>query len=127
MLSIIYLAINAICIGLIGLAYLCDPNILLARYDLQADSVSMDSMLRSSYGGVFVVAAAIFALGIFNPARRRDSIAFTTVFMTACAIGRLASIILVGIPHSTILGLLGYEVIAATIGLILFLRSAKTA
>ncbi len=127
MISVVYLVFNAIGIGLIGLLYLYDPNLLLARYDLQAGSAGMDNMLRSAYGGVFVGAAVIFLIGALQPARRRDAVGFTAIFMTGAAIGRLMSIAAVGSPPATILPLLGFECAAAVIGFALYFRAPNPA
>lgn len=123
MIAKIYLALNAISIGLIGLLYLYDPNLLLARYDLETGSAGMDNMLRSTYGGVFVGASAIFLLGVLSHKRRRGALGFAVIFMAGSAIGRLASIAAVGAPPASIMPLLYYECAAAAIGLILYLRS----
>ncbi len=125
MLTRLYLGFNALAIGSIGLVYLFDPNILLARYGLETGSAGMDNMIRSTYGGVFVGAAAIFLLGLLDMKRRRDVIAFTAIFMAGSAIGRFASIAAAGTPPATIMPLLYYECAAALIGLILFLRTPK--
>ena len=67
------LALNAGVIGLIGLAYLYDPNMLLANYGLSTDSLGMDNMLRSTYGGLFLCVAGLFAFGALNADRRADA------------------------------------------------------
>ena len=46
MISRIYLALNFAVIGLIAVAYLYDPNLLLSRYGLETGSIGMDNMLR---------------------------------------------------------------------------------
>ncbi len=122
MASRIFLAFNAIAIGLIGVLYLYDPNLLLARYDLETGSTGMDNMLRSAYGGIFVGAAALFLLGAIHPARRRDSLGFVAIFMIGAAIGRLASMAAVGAPPATIMPLLYFECVAALIALYLYSR-----
>lgn len=123
MITRLYLAFNAIGIGLIGLAYLYDPNMLLALYGLEAGSAGMDNMLRAAYGGVFAASALVFSIGIFQPARRRDAVGFTVLFMTGAAIGRLASIIAAGAPPAMILSLLAFECVSAAIGFALYVRS----
>lgn len=119
MISRIFLTINALAIGSIGLAYLYDPNLLLSRYDLATGGPGMDNMLRATYGGLFLGAAAIFALGIFNLKRRRDSLIFVAIFMAGTALGRLASIALAGIPPASILNLLFFEIVMTLIALTL--------
>lgn len=127
MITRLYLAFNAIGIGLIGLLYLYDPNMLLARYGLETGSAGMDNMLRAAYGGVFAAAAFVFSIGIFQPARRRDAVGFTALFMTGAAIGRIASIAAVGMPPATIMPLLGFECVSALIGIVLYRRPPSAA
>ncbi len=122
MIARVVLAVNTISIGLIGIFYLYNPNLLLARYGLETGSAGMDNMLRSTYGGVFVGAAAIFLLGVLSRERRRDALGFLFIFMTGSAAGRIASIAAVGMPPASIMPLLYYECAAAIIALILYLR-----
>lgn len=118
----LFLGFIALCIGVIGVLYLYDPNLLLARYDLSADSAGMDNMLRSTYGGLFLVSSLIFALGVFVAARRRDALAFVAIFMTGAALGRIVSIIAVGAPPATIMPLLYFEIAATIIAVALYFR-----
>lgn len=127
MLTRLFLGFNAISIGMIGVLYLYDPNLLLSRYDLVTGSAGMDSMLRSAYGGVFIACAAIFALGIFLANRRRDALGFVAIFMTGAALGRIASIAIEGMPPSTIMPLLYFEIAMAMIAAILFARAKPLA
>ncbi len=125
MASRIFLAFNAIAIGLIGILYLYDPNLLLARYDLETGSVGMDNMLRSAYGGIFLGAAAVFLMGVLRQERRRDALGFVAIFMSGAAIGRVASIMATGMPPETIMPLLYFEIAATLIALTLYVRSAQ--
>ncbi|MEL6824687.1 MAG: DUF4345 domain-containing protein [Pseudomonadota bacterium] len=124
MIARIFLAFNALAIGVIGLTYLYDPNLLLARYDLQTGSAGMDNMLRSTYGGIFLVSAAVFLFGAFTEKRRQDAVLFVAIFMFGAAIGRVASIIAVGTPPSAIMPLLYFEIIMMVFALVLY-RSAR--
>lgn len=125
MIARLFLAFNAIAIGSIGLLYMIDPNILLGRYDLQAGSAGMDNMLRSAYGGVFLISAAVFALGVFQPNRRRDALAFLALFMAGAAIGRGVSVIAAGPPPDAILPLLYFEVVVCALALVLIRHAPK--
>lgn len=125
MISRIFLGLNAVLIGLIGLAYLYDPNFMLGRYGLETGSAGLDNMLRSTYGGVFVGVAAIFLFGALRDSRRRDALALAAIFMAGLAVGRLMSIASIGAPPASIMPLLYYEAIAALIAYTLFLRSAN--
>ena len=123
MISRIFLGFIALSIGAIGILYLYDPNLLLARYDLSADSAGMDNMLRSTYGGLFLASSLIFALGIFIESRRRDALAFVAIFMTGAALGRIVSIFAAGSPPAAIMPLLYFEIAATVIAIALYLTS----
>jgi len=120
MISRFFLAFNAFAIGAIGLTYLYDPNLLLVRYDLQAGSAGMDNMLRSTYGGIFLVSAAVFLFGVVSDKRRRDALLFVAIFMFGAALGRIASIAAVGSPPSAIMPLLYFEIVMMVIALVLY-------
>ena len=100
---------------LIGLIYCVDPNILLARYDLAVSGVSDDNMYRGAYGGLFVVLGATIAYGFFTPSFRQMSTLIALLFMGGFAIGRLSSIVMVGIPHEQIVGLLVFEILSTAV------------
>lgn len=124
MISRIFLGFITLSVGSIGILYLYDPNLLLARYDLATGSAGMDNMLRATYGGLFLASALIFLLGVFIEARRRDALAFVAIFMAGAAIGRLASLLAVGPPPAEIMPLLGFEIAATLIALVLYVRSS---
>ena len=126
MIARIFLGFIALSIGSIGVLYLYDPNLLLARYDLTTGSAGMDNMLRSTYGGLFLASAFIFALGIFIERRRRDALAFVAIFMAGAALGRIVSIFAAGSPPSTIMPLLYFEIAAVVIAVTLLMRSEST-
>ncbi len=125
MFAKIYLGLNAVVIGLIGLGYLHDPNLLLARYGLETGSVGMDNMLRATYGGVSLGLAALFLMGMLKPARRRDAVGLVIIIMGSFAIGRIASMALAGTPPTSIMGLFYYEVVMTLIGLFLYIREGS--
>lgn len=125
MIARLFLGFIALSIGMIGVLYLYDPNLLLARYDLATGSAGMDNMLRSTYGGLFLASSLIFALGVFMAERRRDALAFVAIFMTGAALGRIVSILAVGSPPATIMPLLYFEIVATTIAVVLYLRAPQ--
>lgn len=114
-----FLGFNAVAVGLIGLGYLYDPNVLLARYKLEAGSVGMDNMLRSAYGGLFVAMAVILACGALIPGRTSDALLFTILFMGGFSLGRIASIVRLGSPGRAVNGLLYYELTALVLAVVL--------
>ncbi|MHA7858573.1 MAG: DUF4345 domain-containing protein [Henriciella sp.] len=125
MIARVFLSFIAISIGMIGVLYLYDPNLLLARYDLATGSAGMDNMLRSTYGGLFLASALIFALGVFVETRRRDALVFVAIFMSGAALGRIVSILMAGSPPATIMPLLYFEIAATIIAVALYLRAPQ--
>ena len=125
MISRIYLALNFAVIGLIAVAYLYDPNLLLSRYELETGSIGMDNMLRSTFGGVFLAVSALFLLGFINPDHRRNALGIAMLFFAGLALGRLMSIASAGLPPASIMMLLYYEIAAALIAMGLYLRSPQ--
>ena len=104
MLARFFLGFNAVAIGVIGFAYLYDPNLLLARYELETGGPAMDNMLRAVYGGLFLAVAGLFTFGAFRQERRRDVLILATLFFAAQSVGRVASISMAGSPPSTVMG-----------------------
>lgn len=121
----IFLALNALMIGAIGVLYLYDPNLLLARYDLQTGSVGMDNMLRATYGGLYLVCAVIFSVGVFHPARQRDSLAFVALFMFGAGLGRAVSVGLAGLAPRSVMALLYVEIALFILAVVLLWRGPK--
>ncbi|MEM6818141.1 MAG: DUF4345 family protein [Pseudomonadota bacterium] len=122
-----FLGFIALCIGSVGVLYLYDPNLLLAHYELSTGSVGMDNMLRSTYGGLFLMSSLVFLLGVFVERRRSDALAFVAIFMSGAAIGRLTSSAAVGLPPASMMPLLYFEVAATLIAVALYLRSRQPA
>lgn len=125
MFARIYLALNAVMIGLIGLAYLYDPNLLLANYGLETGTAAMDNMLRAAYGGLSIGVAALMAIGFLRPQRRSDALAFTALYMGTLALGRAASLMGAGMPGPSVMMLFYYEIAAAVIGVALYRHAQK--
>lgn len=121
------LAFNSVAIGLIGILYLVDPNLLLSLYGLETGSAGMDNMLRASYGGMYLVSAGLFMIGARSESRRRDALAFLAMFMAAAALGRVASMIAVGAPPLTIVSLLAYECVATALAVFAYTRTPQLA
>lgn len=110
---------------MVGILYLFDPNLLLARYGLSTGGAGMDNMLRSTYGGLFLTSSMIFGMGVFVKDRRHDALAFVAIFMTGAALGRVASILAVGPPPTAIMPLLYFEIAATLIAMALYARTPK--
>ena len=104
------LLFTGVTIALIGLAYCVDPNLLLSRYGITVVGISEDNMYRGAYGGLFVTLGIAMAYGFFSAQFQRSATLLALLFMGGFAIGRVASIALVGMPHDQILSLLIFEI-----------------
>lgn len=127
LVSRIFLLFMALGLGAVGINYLIDPNILLARYDLAVTEPDMDNMLRSAYGGFFLAAAIYILLGVIKPGRTQDAVGLASLLMAGAALGRLISIAAVGEAHVMINGLLAFEIISVLVGAFLYVRGRATA
>ena len=100
-------------VAFIGIAYCIDPNLLLSRYDLAVSGVSDDNMYRGAYGGLFIVLGIAIGYGALSTSFRQTATLIALLFMGGFALGRFSSILLVGMPHDQIVGLLLFEVFSA--------------
>ncbi len=100
-------------LALIGVTYCLDPNLLLARYELSVVGASDDNMYRGAYGGLFITLGAAIGYGFFSAPSRRTSTMIALLFMGGFALGRMSSILALGMPHQQIIGLLVFELCAA--------------
>ncbi len=127
LVSRIFLLFMALGLGAVGINYLIDPNILLARYDLAVTEPDMDNMLRSAYGGFFLAAAIYILLGALKPGRTQDAVGLASLLMAGAALGRLISIAAVGEAHVMINALLAFEIVSVLAGAFLYVRGRATA
>ncbi len=107
------LLILGLSLAVIGLAYCIDPNLLLARYELAAESSSEDNMYRGAYGGLFLTLGTAIAFGFLSASFRQPATLIALLFMSGFALGRIASIIAVGMPHGQIMNLLVVELLSS--------------
>ena len=110
-----FLLLTGVALVLIGFAYCVDPNFLLARYELSVAGTSEDNMYRGAYGGLFVTVGAAVAFGFHSPSFRQTSTIIALLFMGGFAIGRIASILALGMPHEQIIGLLLFELVSSAV------------
>ncbi len=109
------LLLTGVTLVLIGVAYCIDPNLLLARYELSVAGASEDNMYRGAYGGLFITTGAAIAYGFFTKTFRQASTIIALLFMGGFALGRIASILALGIPHQQIVGLLVFEIVSSAV------------
>ena len=109
------LLFTGISLTAIGLAYCIDPNLLLSRYELGAVGASEDNMYRGAYGGLFIAVGGALCVGFASAAWKQGATVIAMLFMGGFAVGRLASIAAVGMPHERIFGLLIFAIATAAL------------
>ncbi len=109
----------------IGLAYCLDPNLLLARYDINVTGISEDNMYRGAYGGLFITLGLAIGYGFIKETFRSTATLLGLLFMGGFALGRIASIASVGVPHDQIMGLLIFEVVMSVLFAWLLMHEAS--
>ncbi len=110
----------------IGVVYSIDPNLLLSRYELSVAGASEDNMYRGAYGGLFITLGAAVSFGYFAESFRQTATIIALLFMGGFALGRIASIIALGMPHQLIVGLLMFEIVSSALFIYLLLSQRQT-
>lgn len=95
----------------IGFAYCIDPNLLLARYNISVTGVSEDNMYRGAYGGLFITLGIAIGFGFIKDSFRGTATLLALLFMGGFALGRIASVATLGMPHQQITSLLIFEAV----------------
>lgn len=119
-----FLLLTGATLALIGLAYCIDPNFLLSRYDLSVESVSDDNMYRGAYGGLFITCGVAISYGFFSRTFTQTATLIALLFMGGFALGRVSSILALGMPHDSIVGLLLFEVVSTVVFLWFLIRQS---
>ncbi|MDD9893887.1 MAG: DUF4345 family protein, partial [Gammaproteobacteria bacterium] len=114
---------NAFVIGLIGIAYLIDPNILLVNYNMAVTDAGFDNFFRAGSGGLFLALAIGFGLGAIKPEHEKTSLLILLLFMGGLALGRAVSMLAMGLSHPMLGFLFAYEVLAALVAAWLLKRT----
>lgn len=119
-----FLLVVGTTLALIGIAYCIDPNLILTRYELNVSSASEDNMYRGAYGGLFITVGVAVACGYFSESIKQISTLIALIFMGGFAIGRVASVLAIGMPHQQIVSLLVIEMVSSAL-LVWFLCSQQ--
>jgi hypothetical protein len=95
----------------VGLVYLIAPQVMAASNGMELRGVNDWHATRAAYGGVFVAFGALFGMGAFAAALRRPALVAVATFMGGFALGRIASIVVDGLPAPAFLGALASEIV----------------
>lgn len=116
----VFLFLNLIVIGLIGVVYFYDLNLLLMNYGLLVSDLGLDNMVCSFYGGLFFVFVGFFVFGVVKSMCRVDVLILVSLFMGGLVVGCVVSFVLVGVLDLFIYVLFVYEVVVCVIVLFFF-------
>lgn len=105
--------------GMIGVGYSVSPQFMFGLYGIQLESINELNMVRAAYGGLFIGFAALFALGFVRSSITQPALLALLTFMAGFAMGRMASIIMDGLPDILIMGLFALEVVYAALAIYL--------
>ncbi len=102
-------------IGTIGLGYLVSPQFMYGLYSIQLETVNEANMVRAAYGGLFVSFATLFLFGAIRDRFTKPALIALLAFMAGFACGRIASILVDGMPSLLIVSLIGFEILYAAL------------
>jgi len=94
----VHLAISAIFIIIISLAYGLFPNRILPKlFDFKVESIDLKHVFRATMG-LYLGMVVLWLIGIFKPSHWRIATISNVLFMSGLALGRIISLIMDGIP-----------------------------
>ena len=110
----------------VGALHLVAPQMMMEAPAIELTSVNHHHLIRAAYGGAYLGIAALFLLGLANPARRAFALQSVTVLFAGFAFGRLVSLAVDGVPVGLYLGVLAFELAFATLAFVANRQEAKT-
>lgn len=113
----LYLLINGIIFLIVGLRALFTPvDAVAVPYGLIADETDAKSYLRSSAGGVGIVAGAVQLAGSMMPMLALPALVMVVTILSGLILGRLMSLMLDGKPGFFVWFSAGFEMLGLVLG-----------
>ena len=100
-----------------GLLYQFAPQMMLDVPAIKLQSVNDHHLVRAAYGGGFLGIAGLFLLGVVLPEHEKTSLLAASFLLAGFAIGRVYSIFVDGVPSMLFVGVLGAELLFATLAI----------
>ena len=110
---LVFVAIGVFCVSL-GYGFL--PNLTMPLlYDIEVTNTNLLNILRA-ISGLYIALVIFWILGAYNSNLQLPALWSLTIFMTGIALGRIASILIDGLPSSIFIFYLILEIIFGLIG-----------
>jgi hypothetical protein len=110
---LVFVAIGVFCVSL-GYGFL--PNLTMPLlYDIEVTNTNLLNILRA-ISGLYIALVIFWILGAYNSNLQLPALWSLTIFMTGIASGRVASILIDGLPSPIFIFYLFLEIIFSFIG-----------
>jgi hypothetical protein len=110
---LVFVAIGVFCVSL-GYGFL--PNLTMPLlYDIEVTNTNLLNILRA-ISGLYIALVIFWVLGAYNSNLQLPALWSLTIFMTGIASGRVASILIDGLPSPIFIFYLFLEIIFSFIG-----------
>ena len=110
---LVFVAIGVFCVSL-GYGFL--PNLTMPfLYDIEVSNTNLLNILRA-ISGLYIALVIFWIVGAYNSNLQLPALWSLTIFMTGIAAGRIASILIDGLPSPIFIFYLFLEIMFALIG-----------
>ena len=110
---LVFVAIGVFCVSL-GYGFL--PNLTMPfLYDIEVSNTNLSNILRA-ISGLYIALVIFWIVGAYNSNLQLPALWSLTIFMTGIALGRIASILIDGLPSPIFIFYLFLEIIFGFIG-----------
>ena len=114
-LATIALLLGGGTVFLLGAGSLVAPQAMVKPFGILLSAPPALSEIRASHGGMHLGVGSFMLAAVFVASLRRAGLLLLLLYMAGLAVGRLVSVALDGAPTPLIWGLLGAELILATL------------
>ena len=110
---LVFVAIGVFCVSL-GYGFL--PNLTMPfLYDIEVSNINLLNILRA-ISGLYIALVIFWIVGAYNSNLQLPALWSLTIFMTGIALGRIASILIDGLPSPIFIFYLFLEIMFGFIG-----------
>ncbi|MDA9577606.1 DUF4345 domain-containing protein [Gammaproteobacteria bacterium] len=110
---LVFVAIGVFCVSL-GYGFL--PNLTMPfLYDIEVSNTNLSNILRA-ISGLYIALVIFWIVGAYNSNLQLPALWSLTIFMTGIALGRIASILIDGLPSPIFIFYLFLEIMFGLIG-----------
>ena len=125
-LTQLFLLLSGIGFMLIGVNTFRDPVAAMAGVELGVPSISALNEIRASYGGLQIGIGLLLVSAALMTWLTRPALLALSLVTGGLVVGRLMSIMIDGMPNSTVQALLGLEFFTTVIAIFLFTQQPNS-